>query len=174
MVVWLIGISGAGKSAVGSALVDLWRAEQPRTVLVDGDAVRDLFASTGESADHSVAGRRINAERTIALCEWLDRQGVNVVCCQLSIFEELRAAHRARVSAYFEVWLDTPMETAIARDSKGLYAKAQAGRMPNVVGVDIPFPRPQRPDLVLDSSGRDGSPRQLAERILSAIRSPST
>jgi adenylylsulfate kinase len=170
MVVWIIGISGSGKSAVGESLLARWKPGAPNTVLVDGDAVRAVFASIGESADHSVAGRRKNAQRTIALCEWLDHQGINVICCQLSIFEDLRAAHRQLVSSYLEVWLDTPLPIAIARDAKGIYAKALAGEARNVVGIDIPFPEPLQPDLVLDGSGSQGSAADLATRVWQAIQ----
>lgn len=169
MVVWIIGLSGAGKTTVGEALVRQWRVAAPNTVLVDGDAVRTLFAASGDRVDHSLAGRRRNAERTIALCEWLDRQGMNVVCCQLSLFEELRAAHRNRVSGYFEVWLNTPLAVVTARDTKGLYARALAGEIADVVGVDIPFPTPARPDLVLDGSGAAGDGEALAGTILRSL-----
>jgi len=169
MVVWIIGLSGAGKSTVGEALVRQWQRSAANTILVDGDAVRELFAASGEAADHTLAGRRRNAERTVALCEWLDRQGMNVVCCQLALFEDLRAAHARRVSTYFEVWLDTPIEVAMARDTKGLYAKARAGEITDVVGVDIAFPTPPHPDLILDGSGAQGSAEELADRIRLAI-----
>ena len=170
MVVWLIGLSGAGKTTVGRALLARWRQTAANTVMVDGDAVRALFASVGQEASHGMAGRRTNAERTIALCEWLDSQGMNVICCQLSIFEELRQAHRQRVSGYCEVWLNIPLTVAVDRDTKRIYARALAGEMQEVVGVDIPFPTPQRPDLVLDSSGQAGSPDQLAGQILRHLR----
>ncbi len=166
MVVWLIGLSGAGKTTVGKALLERWRKIAANTVMVDGDAVRDLFADVGQSAGHGIAGRRTNAGRTIALCEWLDRQGMNVICCQLSIFEDLRQAHRQRVSGYCEVWLDIPFAVVQERDTKQIYARALVGEMKDVVGVDIPFPTPQCPDLVLDSSGNAGSPDNLARRIL--------
>jgi len=169
MVVWIIGLSGAGKTTVGQALLRLWRRRAANTVLVDGDAVRCLFAGAGDGVDHSLAGRRRNAERTIALCEWLDRQDMNVICCQLSLFEDLRAAHRRRVSGYLEVWLDTPWPVVIARDTKGFYARALAGEIADVVGVDIPFPTPANPDLVLDGSGAAGDADALASRILQGI-----
>ena len=174
MVVWIIGLSGAGKTTVGEALLRQWRRTAANTILVDGDAVRTLFATAGDEVDHSLAGRRRNAGRTIALCEWLDRQGMNVICCQLSLFEELRAVHRQRVSGYLEVWLDTPWAVVTARDSKGFYAKALAGEIENVVGVDIPFPRFVNLDLVLDGSGAAGDADALAASILARLegRSP--
>jgi cytidine diphosphoramidate kinase len=165
VIVWLIGLSGSGKTTIGTELVRQWREREPGTVLVDGDEVRRMAAESDDAPDHTVAGRRRNARRTIALCEWLDRQGLNVVCGQVALFEELRAAHRTRVSGYFEVFLDVGLDVVTTRDPKGLYA----GGSGDVVGVDIPFPRPLAPDLVLDSSGAAGGPSALAAGILAAL-----
>ena len=166
MVVWLIGLSAAGKTSVGRALVRRWREQDAATVLVDGDDVRHLFDSLALRADHTLIGRERNARRTIALCEFLDGQGLNVVCCQLALFEDLRVAHRSRVSGYMEVYLKAPLSVVEARDPRGLYRAARQGTERNVVGIDLPFPEPQRPDLVLDSTGARGGPDDLAAEIL--------
>jgi adenylylsulfate kinase-like enzyme len=152
MIVWLIGLSGAGKTTSGRALYSEWKAEDPATVLVDGDEMRDVFKSTGEQS-FTTEGRRKNAERIIEVCAWLDRQDINVVCCILCIFPDLLAANRQRFSKYFEVFVDAPMDQLIARDGKGLYGAAGGGETPNVVGMDIEFPKPANPDLILDNSG---------------------
>lgn len=162
MVIWLIGLSGAGKSSVGRALYELWRARDPATVLVDGDEVRAVFGQDRSSADYTVQGRRVNAVRLYEMCAWLDRQHINVVCCLLSIFPDIQALCRTRYSSYFEVFVDVPMSILAARDDKGLYGPALAGKTRDVVGVDIAFPRPPLADLVLDNSGFDTPPRDLA------------
>ena len=166
MVIWIIGLSGAGKTTVGQELVRLWRQAEPATALVDGDAVRTLFAQSGDCADHSADGRRKNAQRMTALCEWLDQQGMNVVCCILSIFPEMRNANRDRFSAYGEVYLRTQLATLMQRDTKGLYAAALSGKQKNVVGVDIPFPEPDKPDMIFDTDFADQSPAHIARCIL--------
>lgn len=93
------------------------------------------------------------AERITALCEWLDGQGVDVVCSTMSIFPDLRAGNRTRFSHYLEVYLRAPMEALVRRDSKGLYGSALRGERAYVVGVDIPFPEPESPDLLFDTGG---------------------
>ncbi|WP_434445383.1 adenylyl-sulfate kinase [Lentzea sp. E54] len=165
MVIWLIGLSGAGKTTIGTRLVERLRAEHPGVVYLDGDLLREVWGGT---LSHDVAGREVNAERLSRLCRMLDRQGVHVVAAVLSIFPHWREWNRRNLSRYFEVFLDVPMDVVVDRDTKGLYQAALRGEAENVVGVDIPFPRPANPDLVLDSSGRDGTPDELVERILSA------
>ncbi|MEV0637663.1 adenylyl-sulfate kinase [Streptomyces sp. NPDC050619] len=163
MITWLIGMSGAGKTTVGTRLADRLKEHRPQTVYLDGDILRDVW---GDAPGHDVAGRGVNARRISHLCAMLDRQGIDVVAAVLSIFPEWQDWNRRTFSQYVEVFLDVPMEVLEERDTKGLYAAAWAGRINNVVGVDIPFPRPLHPDLVLDSSGAAGDPDQLVRTIL--------
>lgn len=152
MVIWLVGMSGAGKTTLGTAMAHLWRARSPGTVLIDGDAIRCLFEQQHGEAPYTVDGRRANAERIAALCTWLDAQSINVVCCILSIFPEMRAQNRVRFSRYFEIYLRAPLDVLTQRDRKSLYGPALRGERSNVVGVDIPFQEPTHADLVLDTS----------------------
>jgi len=169
MVIWLIGLSGSGKTTLGSEVVRQWRATEPNTLLVDGDEVRRIFGLDKQAADYSLAGRRVNAERVFELCGFLDAQAQNVVCSVLSVFPDLRARARASFQRYFEVFLNPPMETLLERDTKGLYRRARAGEMPNVVGVDIPFPPPTEADLEIDTSQSADIPA-LARSILDQAR----
>jgi adenylylsulfate kinase len=152
MVIWLIGLSGSGKTTLGSEMARQLRARHPNTVLLDGDTLRQVFSFDRGTDPYTVEGRRINAERIAALCEMLDRQGIHVICCILSIFTDMRRDNRTRFDRYFEIFMDAPMDALRRRDVKGLYAAADAGRIPDVVGVHIPFERPLESDLVIDSS----------------------
>lgn len=165
MVIWLIGLSGSGKTTLGREITRQWKLQAPNTLLVDGDEVRRIFRQDTQSADYSLAGRRINAERIFELCAWLDTQEINVVCSILSIFPDLRTLNRSRFRHYYEVYLNPPMQTLIERDTKGLYRKALAGEMSNMVGVDIPFPPPEAADMEIDTS-QTNNIRELACDIL--------
>jgi cytidine diphosphoramidate kinase len=170
LVIWLTGLSGAGKTTLGRALHRLWREHAPNTVLLDGDEVRRVFGDDAGPEPYTVPGRRRNAERMAALCALLDGQEINVVCCILSIFSDLRATNRSRYSRYFEVYLQAPLEVLAARDGKNLYAPALRGETRNVVGVDIPFEPPADSDLVIDTTSPPADMDTLARSILEAAR----
>ena len=169
MVIWLVGLSGSGKTTLGRAMVRHWRLTAPNTVLVDGDEVRRLFAHDRGEAPYSMDGRRLNAERMTALCEWLDGQGMNVVCCILSLFPEMRALNRQRFVRYAEVYLRAPVAVLSARDTKGLYAPALRGETQHVAGVDLPFPEPTAADLVIDTDGALPDIDALAAQTLARV-----
>ncbi|MSR77619.1 MAG: adenylyl-sulfate kinase [Candidatus Omnitrophica bacterium] len=152
MVIWLIGLSGAGKTAIGKEMVKLWKKEESNTVLVDGDEMRGIFQLDRGEKDYSIESRKLNADRICQICLWLDKQGINVVCSILSLFESSREWNRENYSSYFEVFISVPMEKLIERDQKNLYKPALESKTKNVVGVDIPFTPPAKPDLVLDNS----------------------
>ena len=166
MVIWLIGLSGAGKTTIGRRVYEEWKQREPNTVLVDGDEIREIFQHNRGHADYSLQGRRENAERIKQLCAWLDRQGINVVCNILLLFNDVSEWNRSNLSSYFEVYVSTPLEVVRARDSKGLYAAAERGEMKNVVGVDIPFPAPASPDLTIDNSSEQSNHQDIALQIL--------
>lgn len=170
MVIWLIGLSGSGKTTLGSAIANAWRERSPGTVLIDGDVIRRALTPHEDDTAYTVTGRRENAERITALCEWLDAQSINVVCCILSIFPQMRAQNRARFSRYYEVYLRAPIDVLAQRDRKSLYGPALRGERANVVGVDIPFPEPQTPDLTLDTAGAPPNMQQLALQVLSEAK----
>lgn len=151
MVIWITGLSGAGKTTIGRRLYGLVKPVLSNTVLVDGDEIRELFRHEGPGA-YSVEGRRANADRIISLCSWLDAQEINVICCVLSIFQDQRDANRHRFSKYYEVFIHAEVAELKHRDYKGLYKSVEQGLMTNVVGVDIPFVQPKGPNLVIRSA----------------------
>lgn len=162
MIIWLIGMSGAGKSTIGQALYRKLKLDKPNTVFLDGDILRDVW---GDQLGHDIEGRRKNAERFTRLCFMLDQQGINVVAAILSIFPEERRKNREIFSQYFEVFIDTPMDELVRRDSKGLYAKAAAGEIRNVVGFDIPMPRTETWDMIISAPDVLKNPEDIAATI---------
>ncbi|MBZ9610319.1 adenylyl-sulfate kinase [Rheinheimera maricola] len=168
MITWLIGLSGSGKTTVGRCLFNSLKDLKPNSVFIDGDEIREVFKHNRGSAPYTIEGRRQNAERIQALCKWLDNQGINVVCCILSIFEESREWNRENYSDYFEVFVDTPME--VLKTRREMYVRAERGETDNVVGMDIPFPPPKAPNLVIDGSGNGNNPQQSASLIVSYIK----
>ena len=169
MVIWIIGLSASGKTTLGKYLYEEIKKDSPSTVFVDGDQIRKIFKHDKGNDPYSLPGRRINADRICELCAWLDKQGINVVCCILSVFEESREWNRSNYSDYFEVYIDTPVEKLRQRETKGLYAAAFAGEIKDVVGVDIEFKPPKNPDYVLDNSKDNIDFEQVALNIIKKI-----
>ena len=167
MVIWIIGLSGAGKTVIGKEVYRQLKAVNPAMVLVDGDDVRDIFRFDGDDA-FTVEGRRRNAMRIRAICAWLDRQGIDVVCCILSIFEDSHIWNRETYSEYFEVYVSAPIGALIERNPKDLYRRARCGEIKNVVGVDIPFTPPVRPDFIIENGVHMVDPEEAARKILKA------
>ena len=169
MIVWLIGLSGVGKSAIGRELYNRKKSKNPATVFIDGDEIREVFKNDKHSGDYSVEGRRKNAERISALCVWLDRQGIDVVCCILSLFEDNRRWNRDNFDEYFEVFIEAPFEDLVERNPKNLYRQAQEGLIKNVVGVDIIFESPKNPDITINNPRPYCDVGMISQQIEQAI-----
>lgn len=152
MVIWLIGLSGAGKTVIGREVYKQWKQKESNTVFVDGDEIRSIFRHDKNEESYSLKGRQLNADRICEICRWLDKQDINVVCCILSIFEQSRIWNRENLKEYFEVFISTPFEVLLERDINNLYKPALSGEIKNVVGVDLPFEEPEHSDYILDNS----------------------
>lgn len=163
MVVWLTGLSGAGKSTIADAMVCLVKPLVPSLVLIDGDVIRDLF---GAGLGFDEEARKLQIGRIQRLALFLARQEIPVIVSALYSHPELMEWNRTELPGYFEVYVDTPLATVMARDTKGLYAKAKAGELLNVVGVDIPWHVPRNPDMVATTVGV--TPATIARRIVEA------
>lgn len=162
MVVWFIGKSGSGKTTLSKLVYAELKKSIPNLVRLDGDVLRDVF---GNDVDHSVEGRRKNAERISMLTRMLARQNIHVVAAVLSIFPEWQQWNRDEIPGYAEVYMKASMETLRKRDIKDLYENAINGKINNVVGVDIPFPEPEA-DLVLDNNDDRSDFGEMVKRVL--------
>lgn len=150
MVIWIIGLSGSGKSTLANEIV--LRANKKynnKTILLDGDVVRKVF---NNDLSYSKEDRFKNAQRICQFGKFLDDQGINVVTAILSLFPENREWNRNNLKNYYEVFIDTPKEDLVSRDSKGLYEKFAKGQITNVAGLDISFSKPDKADLIIDNS----------------------
>ena len=164
MVVWIIGMSGTGKTTVATEVVENIRRSKSNVVLLDGDLIRTLFKN---DVDHTINGRRKNAERMSVLSKFLADQDINVVAAVLSIFPEWQRWNRENISEYVEVYIKTSMNVLRLRDIKNLYGRAERGEISNVVGVDIPFPEPENPDLVIENDVERTEFGEFVDKILS-------
>jgi len=164
MVIWLTGLSGAGKTTLGRAVYDLIHPVAP-VVFLDGDVVR---AAIGDGLGYSEADRFVQIGRMSRLARLLAGQGIVVIVAALYANDELLAWNRANLPGYVEVYVSASLEALMARDSKDLYARARRGEAIDVVGIDIPWHTPPAPDLVLEMD-RPEAPEVLARRVVGLV-----
>lgn len=166
MIIWTIGLAGAGKTTIGKEIYNKLKAKYPNTVFLDGDIIRDIM---GNDLGHTNEDRAKNGWRICKLCKHLDVQNIHVVACVLSNFQEQRDWNRENFSDYKEVYIDVPMEVLVKRNQKKLYTDALAGKVKNVVGIDIPFDKPLNPDVVIDNSKTINDFELLAKNALEQL-----
>ena len=157
MILWIIGLSGCGKTTIGRKIYQSKKNDNPATVLIDGDEIRKIFNHDGNSDAYNLEGRRINSERIFQLCYWLDKQGIDVICCILSIFPDHRKRNKEVFSNYKEVYLNASFDTLRAR--RTIYDEALSGKIKNVVGIDIDFPPPLSLTCLLKPIIKKSQPR---------------
>lgn len=147
-VVWLTGLSGAGKSTVAQALQQSLHGRGCRTVLLDGDNLRH---SLNRDLGFSDADRAENVRRTGEAARLFVDAGVIAICALISPRQADRDAVRARFEdgRFVEVFVDASLESCRARDPKGLYARASAGAITDLTGVAAPYETPSAPDLTV-------------------------
>jgi bifunctional enzyme CysN/CysC len=155
-VVWLTGLSGAGKSTIASATARaLW--DQGRQVyILDGDNVRHGLNS---GLGFSLEDREENIRRVAEAAKLLADSGQIVITALISPFRASRANARTIVESgdlpFLEVFIDTPLAVCEERDPKSLYQKARAGEIRDFTGIDSPYETPESPNVRLETSGQE-------------------
>lgn len=166
-VVWLTGISGAGKSTVACTLEARLRGLGHATCVLDGDELRrGLNSDLGFTDPDRMESTRRVAEVATLLAD----AGLIAIVALISPFSHAREMARARVGArrFFEIHVDTPIAIAQARDTKGLYRKASRGEITHFTGIDSPYEAPECPSLRLDATHLP--PDALADQVVELLR----
>jgi len=167
-VLWLTGLSGAGKSTIANLvdkrLVGLGR----HTYLLDGDNVRH---GLNKDLGFTPQDRVENIRRIAEVARLMADAGLITLVSFISPFRSERRMARELMAAneFFEIFIDAPLAVAEARDPKGLYRKARQGELKNFTGVDSPYEVPERPEIRIDT--QHVSPEQAADQIVAHITS---
>jgi bifunctional enzyme CysN/CysC len=160
---WFTGLSGAGKSTIANLVEKRLHALGRHTYLLDGDNVRH---GLNKDLGFTEADRVENIRRVAEVARLMVDAGLIVLTAFISPFRSERGMARSLLGAgeFVEVFVDTTLAAAEARDVKGLYAKARRGELKNFTGIDSPYEAPEQPELHIDTARE--SPEAAAERIV--------
>ena len=166
-VVWLTGLSGAGKSTIANALESRLAQLGAHTYLLDGDNVRH---GLNRDLGFTEADRVENIRRVGEIAKLMVDAGLIVIVAFISPYRAERDMVRRAFEAeeFFEVFVDASLAVAEARDPKGLYAKARRGELQNFTGIDAPYEPPLQPELRIDT--QHTSVVAAAELIVAELR----
>ena len=166
-VLWFTGLSGAGKSTIANVVERELHARGCHTSLLDGDNLR---LGLNRDLGFTEADRVENIRRVGEVARLMSDAGLIVLVALISPFRAERRAARALVEEgeFFEVFVDTPLAVAEARDPKGLYRRARRGELKNFTGVDSPYEEPEHPELRIDTTRL--SPDRAAAIVLDTLR----
>ena len=147
-VLWVTGLSGAGKTTVATGVVSALEKLNTPVTLLDGDNLRDIFASKW---GYSISERKELALVYAKLCQHLSNNGVNVICSTVAMFDDVREWNRENIENYIEIYLRVPVDVLMERDSKGLYEKYKTDNSDDNKVILDEFELPQKPDIVIDN-----------------------
>ncbi|HEX4023682.1 MAG TPA: sulfate adenylyltransferase subunit CysN [Steroidobacteraceae bacterium] len=166
-VLWFTGLSGAGKSTIANLVEKRLFGAGRHTYLLDGDNVRHGLC---RDLGFSDADRVENIRRVGEVARLMTDAGLIVLVSFISPFRAERRLARSLLASgeFFEIYIDTPLEEAEKRDTKGLYRKARAGEIHNFTGIDSPYEPPENPEVHIDT--RTTSAEQAAEQIIAYLR----
>ncbi len=162
-IVWLTGLSGAGKSTIANLIERQLNLAGYHTMMLDGDNVRH---GLNRDLGFTEADRVENIRRIGEVAKLMTEAGIIVLCSFISPYRAERDMVRKLVPEgdFIEVFVDTSLQECMLRDPKGLYAKAKAGAIRNFTGIDAPYEAPEAPEIHLLTAGED--PEHLAESVI--------
>ena len=155
MVIWIIGLSGAGKTCAAKYLKkQIQNKHKKKIIHVDGDQFRKI---TNNDLGYDLKSRKTNSLRIQNFCKYLEGEGFIVVCSILSIFSEHRKANKKIFKKYKEIFINCSTESILKRDKRKIYKKKS-----NVVGKHFKFRMPETSDYIINN---DGSKKKLFSNL---------
>ena len=165
-IIWLTGLSGAGKSSIADLLEEKLNKQGKHTFLLDGDNLRHTLNQDLGFSDYD---RNENIRRIGHVGKLMVDAGLIVIASFISPFEKQRKLTRELFDKdeYIEVFLNTPIEVCEQRDPKGLYKKARSGLLKDFTGIDSAYEKPENPEITLD--GEQYSADVLSDKIINYL-----
>lgn len=162
-VLWFTGVSGAGKSTIANLVEKRLNLMNRHTFLLDGDNIRH---GLNKDLGFTETDRIENIRRVAEVARLMTDAGLIVLTAFISPFRAEREMVRNLIpeGEFIEIFIDTPLEVAEARDVKGLYRKARSGELKNFTGIDSPYEAPEAPDIRVNTSDMTAS--EAADHII--------
>ena len=161
IVYWITGLSGAGKTTIGKNLYNSLRKNKPNVVFLDGDILREIF---GNDLGYTREDRYKSAMRNARISYTLALQGIDVICCTISMFEDVRTWNRNNIKNYREIYLKVSNDILLSRNQKGLYQSS----INELVGFGVDMEEPKNPDMIINNNGEE-SPEKIVKQIMEAF-----
>ncbi len=166
VVLWMTGLSGAGKSTIAFALEKKLQSENVLCEVLDGDVLRN---GINKGLGFTEADRYENIRRTAEIAKLLCSNNFIVICSLITPTNDLRDIAKSILGDKFKlVHIATSLEICKKRDVKGLYGKALKGEIPNFTGISAPFDAPEKAHFIIDTQNQ--SENQSVEALYAFLR----
>ena len=165
MVIWITGLSGAGKTSVGKSLIKIFK-KKINFIWIDGDTIRSIFP---DKLSYDVQSRIVQIKRIQAIAKLLSDQKFSVIVTALYSNHQLLQWNKDNFKDYFEVYIKRSMDSLIKSDPKNIYKRFEKGLEKNVVGCDIKWIEPVNSDITIMTENYLNS-KDIAADILQKIK----
>lgn len=156
MVIWIIGLSGSGKTYT-SILLNNFLKKKNKTIIIDGDEFRKYISY---DLKYTLKDRKENSQRIQNLSKYLESKGFLVIVSILSIFREHQIKNRKLFNDYYQIYINTDLNKLKRRNNKNIYSETK-----NVVGKDIKFVKPIRSDYIFKNNFDKGLKNEIKEIV---------
>ena len=160
MVIWILGLSGSGKSTLARNIIN--NTKKINIIHIDGDSIRNIY---DKKLGHTLKDREINASRISKLVKFLSDQKINVIVSVLSNFPKWLLWNKKNLKNYYEIFLKTDFKILKKRRPR-LYS----GKIKNVIGIDLKFNEPKKPNLVIHNLIKKSQIDENTKKILKLIK----
>ncbi|WP_131783502.1 sulfate adenylyltransferase subunit CysN [Legionella gresilensis] len=167
LVLWFTGLSGAGKSTIANLVEYHLNALGKHTMLLDGDNIR---LGLNRDLGFTETDRAENIRRVAEVAKLMTEAGLITLVSFISPFAAERKMARQLIgeTQFLEIFVDAPLAVIEARDVKGLYKKAKAGKIKNFTGIDSRYEIPEKPDLTINTANQ--TPAEAAEQVIQLLK----
>lgn len=169
-IIWITGLSGAGKSTIALSLRSKLIHLGNQAILLDGDLMREAMQDPHYGFDRK--SRIAGAYRYSRFAKMFAEQGFTVIVATISLFHEIHEWNRENLSGYLEVFIDTDLETRVKRDPKKFYKMNSTGKLNQLSGIDQEVELPLAPDLHIINNGDSSEINTQVQKIIDTLNLP--